>query len=99
MDCGWDEYYDNCGGDYGELYREEAQAQYMKTIKAKQDRYDVNKTVSVGCLIPCANCSKVITKNVHSTQFCSNKGRGNCKDTYWNNVSTKRRERSWDFKQ
>ena len=71
----------------------ESQSDYDGLTK-KEARYYDNKRSEVGTTIRCANCGKRILKKSYQTQFCSNKGRGNCKDTYWNNVSDKRRDRS-----
>jgi len=57
-------------------------------------RYASNKETEVGKKICCASCGKKITKRSYQSQFCSNKGRGNCKDYFWNRVDRKRFERA-----
>lgn len=49
-----------------------------------QDRYAINKAAKVGATIACACCGKKFTKRSYQQAFCSNKGRDNCKDKYWN---------------
>jgi len=68
--------------------------EYEVKVETMRDRYDANKEAKTGTTIACACCGKSIKKKSYQTQFCSNKGRGNCKDTYWNNVCPKRRERA-----
>lgn len=57
---------------------------YDNEKKAKLLRHKENKLRDVGSSICCANCGKVIVKKDYQTQYCSNKGSGNCKDSYWN---------------
>lgn len=74
--------------------REERQNQYYDKIYKMQARYDDNKRSATGTTIRCAYCGSRILKNNYQTQFCSNKGKGNHKDLYWNNVNDKRRFRA-----
>lgn len=57
-------------------------------------RYALNKDIKVGNKICCASCGKKVTKKSYQSQFCSSKGRGNCKDYFWNRVDRKRLERA-----
>ena len=57
-------------------------------------RYEANKMVKVGDKICCASCSKKVVKKSYQSQFCSNKGKDNCKDYFWNRVDRKRFERA-----
>jgi len=84
-------------GGAADAMREYDQQEYYKGLSKKEARYHDNKRSGVGTTIRCANCGKRILKKSHQTQFCRNKGKGNCKDTYWNNVSDTRRERSHRF--
>ena len=77
--------------------RERDQQAYYDGLTKKEARYCDNKRSEVGATIRCASCGKRILKKSYQTQFCSNKGRGNCKDTYWNNVSGKRREMAYIY--
>ena len=70
---------------------------YYDDLNKKRSRYYDNKRSQVGTTIRCANCGRRILKRSRNTQFCSSKGKRNCKDTYWNNVSDKRRERAHRF--
>ena len=71
--------------------------QYFKHISKMEQRYRQNSEAEVGCTINCAFCNKIILKKSYQTKFCSNKGEGNCKDKYWNNVDDTRRGRSHKF--
>ena len=83
--------------DYGagDHIRERDDQFYFDEIEDKKKQYKDNKQSQIGTPIRCANCSKRILKKSYQTQFCSNKGQGNCKDAYWNNVSAKRRARGY----
>ena len=59
-----------------------------------QARYQANKLVKVGEMMECACCGKKMKKKSYQSQFCSNKGRDNCKDFFWNRVDRKRLERA-----
>ncbi|UHD87250.1 hypothetical protein [Vibrio phage D4] len=48
-------------------------------VKLKQ----FNEHRPVGSKINCPACSKQITKARYNTNFCSNKGAGNCKDAFY----------------
>lgn len=52
--------------------------------------YDKNKTVKVGRKILCPVCKKEMIKKSYQHAFCSNKGRGNCKDSYWNLIDVRK---------
>jgi hypothetical protein len=49
-------------------------------------RYAENKGSRIDTTIECACCKRRIIKANYQSQFCSNKGKGNCKDQYWNAV-------------
>lgn len=71
---------------------------YNEQLKSKINlylsRYKFNKTRKVGQQIICPTCGKEHLKKSYQTQFCSNKGKKNCKDRYHNLVNNKRRERA-----
>jgi len=67
---------------------------YYAELNEMQKRYADNKRAEVGTIIRCACCATKFIKKTKQSQFCSNKGKGNCKDTYWNNIDDSRRERS-----
>ena len=75
-------------------YSDHQQEQYFKRLIEMEIRYNDNANSSLGTTIRCACCGKRILKRNYQTQFCTNKGAGNCKDEYWNNVSEKRRKRA-----
>lgn len=49
-------------------------------------KYKTARASKVGSRIKCAapGCGKTFIKKSYQQCFCSNKGRGNCKDRYWN---------------
>lgn len=81
--------------DYDGWYHE--QKEYSQHINAMINRYKDNLRADIGTTIRCAYCAKKFIKRTRRHQFCSNKGTGNCKDAYWNNVDDTRRERSHKF--
>jgi len=78
-------------------YREQREQEYFDNIQRMKDRYKDNASSPVRSTIRCACCNKRIIKKSYQTQFCGNKGKGNCKDRYWNNISDKRRHRAKMF--
>jgi len=60
-------------------------------------RYENNKKINIGDNINCASCNKSVKKKSYQSQFCSNKGRSNCKDYFWNRIDRKRFERALDI--
>ena len=89
----------NDQGDGGaeDFFREMNEQHYQNHINEMLARYRDNKRADIGTTIECPCCAKKIIKKSYQTQFCSNKGKGNCKDTYWNNVNDDRRDRSHRF--
>lgn len=87
--------------DWGDLveyeFREKDAEAYYQDIAEMQSRYRDNQNSPVGATVRCACCNKRIIKKSYQTQFCSNKGKGNCKDTFWNNTVDKRRMRAQQF--
>ena len=79
---------------YDYEFDEYNQQTYYAELNEMQKRYADNKHSDIGTTIRCAYCAKRIIKQSQQHQFCSNKGAGNCKDAYWNNVDDTRRERS-----
>jgi len=81
-----------------EFDRECREAEWDERLARTQSRYDDNKRSDIGTTIRCATCGRRIKKKSYQTQFCSNRGRGNCKDTFWNmrngrGLRTQRRRR------
>ena len=73
------------------------QHEYYKAVDAMRARYADNARAETGATIECAYCARKIVKRNYQTQFCKNKGSGNCKDRYWNNADDKRRVRAQHF--
>lgn len=59
--------------------------------------YERAKAAKTGDTCTCAGCGKGFTKKSYQQAFCSNKGRGNCKDTFWNRASDERMARAKQF--
>lgn len=59
--------------------------------------YEAAKVAKVGQSCKCAGCLKDFTKKSYQQAFCSNKGRGNCKDSFWNRAKPERTERAKSF--
>jgi hypothetical protein len=59
--------------------------------------YDAAKAAKTGTECKCPSCGKTFTKKSYQQAFCSNKGRNNCKDRYWNRATNQRSERSMVF--
>ncbi len=78
------------------LYRHQSQSQEDLEIKVlvMTSRYEVAKNANVGQKIPCGCCGKQFVKKSYQQAFCRNKGKGNCKDKYWNTTNDARRERA-----
>ena len=82
--------------EYLESQSDGGAAMFMEEleIEHRKRRHSDNNAAKVGSRIHCANCGNVIIKKSYQSQFCSNKGRGNCKDRFWNTVDDERRERA-----
>lgn len=76
--------------DMREMEWYDTEAQRHMAVSAAKFRYSQNKKAKVGLTVHCAWCATPILKKSYQTQFCSNKGKGNCKDKYWNNVDSNR---------
>lgn len=48
--------------------------------------YRTAKEAKVGHQVTCPVCRRPFKKRSYQQAFCRNKGRGNCKDRYWNSV-------------
>lgn len=59
--------------------------------------YEAAKAAKTGTTCTCPGCGRSFTKKSYQQAFCSNKGRGNCKDTFWNRASDERMERAKQF--
>jgi ssDNA-binding Zn-finger/Zn-ribbon topoisomerase 1 len=66
-------------------------------VEILEQRYVVVEMAKVGTMIRCPVCNKLIKKKSYQHKFCSNRGRGNCKDRYWNSVDEIRRARAVRF--
>lgn len=72
--------------------------QYHNQLKEKisvyKSRYKFNKNQNIGSEIICPACNKTHIKKSYQSQFCSNRGKGNCKDKYNNLINNNRRNRA-----
>jgi hypothetical protein len=64
-------------------------------IENRQKLYHTAAAAKVGQTCKCPSCVKDFVKKSYQQKFCSNKGGGNCKDTYWNTVDPKRAGRGF----
>jgi hypothetical protein len=71
-------------------------AEIVRTVAlaVRTERYDAAKAAAVGTTIACPWCGKRFGKRSYQQVFCSNKGRGNCKDSYHNQATPERLERA-----
>ena len=58
--------------------------------RVRKHLYDEAKAAKTGTVIECPVCHKRFRKKSYQQAFCSNKGRDNCKDKYWNTMDEKR---------
>jgi hypothetical protein len=70
------------------------QSMQMCAIGCMTDRYRMAKGAKVGETVICPTCEKQFIKRSYQQAFCCNRGRGNCKDRYWNVTEDERRERT-----
>jgi len=68
----------------------------LRDEEAMWDRYHDAEKAKVGTVIRCATCDMPFVKKSYQSKFCSNKGRQNCKDKFWNTVDEERRHR-WGY--
>lgn len=59
--------------------------------------YEVAKATKTGNECKCPGCGNTFKKKSYQQAFCSNKGRNNCKDRYWNRASDERSMRAMAF--
>jgi hypothetical protein len=59
--------------------------------------YNTAKAAKTGTQCVCPSCQKQFTKKSYQQAFCSNKGRNNCKDVFWNRASPELSERAQNF--
>lgn len=62
-------------------------------VDSMKDRYKEAGKAKIDDTIKCATCASRFKKKSYQSKFCSNKGRKNCKDRYWNMVDTSRLRR------
>jgi len=71
------------GERYGRL-RDECRSHRLKRKASPTKKYTSAKKAPVGSVVRCPVCGRTFKKRSYQQAFCSNKGRGNCKDRYWN---------------
>lgn len=64
-------------------------------VENRQKLYHTAASAKVGDTCKCPSCVRDFQKKSYQQKFCSNKGGGNCKDTYWNAVDPKRAGRGF----
>lgn len=55
-----------------------------KQVQKLKNKHDIASKANVGTEICCSACKTKFVKTSYQKVFCSNKGKGNCKDKYWN---------------
>jgi ssDNA-binding Zn-finger/Zn-ribbon topoisomerase 1 len=65
-----------------------------KETSCLRKAYNFARQAKTGTTIHCPTCGKRMKKKSYQHVFCSNKGRNNCKDRYWNTVDEVRAERA-----
>lgn len=73
--------------------RRNAQAEAIAREK-RGNLYVLAKSAKKGETCTCPGCGKSFEKKSYQQAFCSNKGRNNCKDTYWNRATVERTNRA-----
>ena len=63
-------------------------------ISNRKELYIIAGKAIIGETITCPVCEKRFKKKSYQKRFCSNKGRGNCKDRYHNSTNESRRRRA-----
>ena len=59
--------------------------------------YHAAKLAKVGSTVTCPSCKMPFEKKSYQQAFCSNKGKNNCKDHYWNGSSDERTLRAMRY--
>jgi hypothetical protein len=67
-------------------------------IDCMEKAYKRAKAAKVGALVSCPVCGTSFRKKSYQQAFCRNKGRGNCKDRFWNLTDEERRDRALTFR-
>ena len=78
---------------WDEIDRKENDAAKMRRLKI----YEAAKAAKTGTVCRCPSCGKEFIKKSYQQAFCSNKGRGNCKDKFWNRANDDRSHRASFF--
>lgn len=82
--------------EVADLYRQTESAFPAEKTTQYEAAYLAAKEAKVGDVVTCI-CGKTFIKRSYQHAFCSNKGRGNCKDHYWNVTDAERYERAKRF--
>ena len=86
--------YDDDYGTEAEYIEESAyRLQREREVDGMWESYQDSKHKAVGEVIACPVCSKAIVKTTYHKAFCTNKGKHNCKDVFWNTITPERRAR------
>lgn len=78
-------------------YKHQSRPRVTSQTPIRHDRYEAAKSAKVGSMILCPGCGKLFLKRSYQHVFCSNKGRGNCKDRYWNRATAERADRAREW--
>ena len=67
------------------------------SIKVRKAKYQQAKAAKTGVIIECPVCCTRFEKKSYQQAFCTNKGKGNCKDKYHNHATPERQKRTQLF--
>lgn len=74
--------------DYHEVRRLFLGESLYKQASKYVHRYNKAVITKINYMMECPTCQKQITKKTKYHKFCSNKGKGNCKDRYHNIIKS-----------
>jgi hypothetical protein len=78
-------------GMYWEDWEEERPRRAAaETRQEMKSLYDKACKALVNSRITCPVCRRAFQKKHYQQKFCTSKGRGNCKDKYWNTINMNR---------
>ena len=85
-------------GDGADYQIEEAYESAYEDFDEERERlleaWGLVKKAMAGALVNCPVCGHRFRKLRAAHVFCRHKGKGNCKDRFWNTVNNERRERA-----
>ena len=80
-------YYQDLDEDMWADHEAEREERRFLAENVSSKNYDAAKAAKVKTKVICAGCGNSFMKKSYQQAFCSSKGRGNCKDRYWNIIN------------